>query len=314
MSVETPSYAKLPSSPDGYRVTWGLFGETDELGAVNLLDAEAVRRGLAAAVDGEVHSLNWNAQLPDPHPFRPSPRRTQVAHGARSRDDYLAPLYLQYSTQWDGLRHISLDSGFYNGTTAAEIDRADSGTLGIQGWARHGIVGRGILLDVAATSAAEGRPFDPMTAHRISVADLERTAQRQGSVPGRGDIVLIRTGWVEAYEALDGAARRSLDQDLEVAGLDSTPEMAEWLWDHGAVAVVADNLAVEPMPLGPEFPRSSLHAMLIAALGMPLGELFALGGLAAACARNGRYTCLFTSSPFNVDGGVGSPGNALAIT
>jgi hypothetical protein len=75
--------------------------------------------------------------------------------------------------------------------------------------------------------------------------------------------------------------------------------------------VAADNVAFEAHPIdsGPE----SLHRFLIPGFGMPIGEYFWLDGLAAACARDHRWTFLFTSAPLNVLGGVGSPPNALAL-
>ena len=48
-------------------------------------------------------------------------------------------------------------------------------------------------------------------------------------------------------------------------------------------------------------------------LGMPLGELWDLEELAAACATTGRYECCVASVPLNVPGGVASPANAMAI-
>jgi hypothetical protein len=41
--------------------------------------------------------------------------------------------------------------------------------------------------------------------------------------------------------------------------------------------------------------------------------MFALDSLAADCAADGRYECLFTSAPLNLPAGVASPPNALAI-
>jgi hypothetical protein len=44
-----------------------------------------------------------------------------------------------------------------------------------------------------------------------------------------------------------------------------------------------------------------------------LGQLSDLDDLAADCARDGEYACLFVAKPSNVPGGVGSPANALAL-
>ena len=56
-----------------------------------------------------------------------------------------------------------------------------------------------------------------------------------------------------------------------------------------------------------------LHNRLIPLLGMAIGEMWNLEGLAADCATDGVYECLVTSSPLYLPGGVGSPPNALAL-
>ena len=55
------------------------------------------------------------------------------------------------------------------------------------------------------------------------------------------------------------------------------------------------------------------HTLLLPMLGLPLGEMWNLEALAADCAADGRYECLFTSAPLNLPNGVASPPNALAI-
>lgn len=89
--------------------------------------------------------------------------------------------------------------------------------------------------------------------------------------------------------------------------------MAGWLWDNGIAAVVADCPAVEATPFDVSYADGFLHYRLIALLGFALGELFALGDLARHWADVQRYTGLFTAAPIQMVGGVGSPGNALAI-
>jgi hypothetical protein len=55
------------------------------------------------------------------------------------------------------------------------------------------------------------------------------------------------------------------------------------------------------------------HSLLLPMLGIPLGEMFDLSALAADCAADERYACLFVSAPLNIPSGVASPPNALAI-
>ena len=46
---------------------------------------------------------------------------------------------------------------------------------------------------------------------------------------------------------------------------------------------------------------------------MAIGEMFQLTDLAADCAQDGVYECLFVAAPLNIQGGTGSPPNGLAI-
>jgi hypothetical protein len=56
-----------------------------------------------------------------------------------------------------------------------------------------------------------------------------------------------------------------------------------------------------------------LHHSLLPLLGLPLGEMWDLGPLAEACTQDQRWTCLLTSAPLNLQAGVASPPNALAL-
>jgi len=57
----------------------------------------------------------------------------------------------------------------------------------------------------------------------------------------------------------------------------------------------------------------SLHRRLLPTLGLALGEMFAFGRLAEACRADGRFTFFFVATPLHLEGGIGSPGNAVAI-
>jgi kynurenine formamidase len=185
--------------------------------------------------------------------------------------------------------------------------------LGIDKWAAHGIAGRGVLLDVAGMLASEGQPIDPGATFVITPEMLDRTAQHQGLQFAMADILLVRTGWVGWYEALSSDRQRDIEVMRCSPGLEASQRTARWLWDHRIAAAAADNMALESQPFRPGFPVDSLHAWLLAAFGMPIGELFALDELAAQCARRRHWSFCLTASPFNFPGGVGSPGNALAI-
>jgi kynurenine formamidase len=290
-----------------------VFGSADEVGTINLLDATRVLAGISEVRLGEVHSLNWDVDQPAPHPYRPKPERSHIVAAGLARDDYLSPFYLQYSSQWDGLRHIESGGRFYNDVAPELVDEPSSTTLGIQHWARRGIVGRGVLLDVARHLEMAGTPLDQTARFEITATLLDRVVAAQGVVIERGDVLLIRTGWTGWYQRQDAATRAAkFTATSGQPGLAPTEETAAWLWDQHVSAVAADNMAVELAPLDMS-EGNFLHLRVIPGFGMALGEFFWLDDLATACAADGRWAFLFTSAPLNVGGGVGSPPNALAI-
>jgi kynurenine formamidase len=309
------TYAELKARTDGAPAgsAWGVFGDDDEIGTVNLLDAGRVLAGVKEVRHGDVYSLNWDITLPSPHPYRPTPERTHIGAGSFARDDYLSPLYLQFSSQWDGLRHIESDGRFYNGVERDRVDEPESTTLGIQGWAKRGIVGRGVLLDVERYQAKIGSAIDPTSRFEIRAEILDRVAADQGTRIQAGDVLLIRTGWVGWYQGLAPTERATaFTATSNQPGLAPVEESAAWLWDRHVSAVAADNMALESAPLQMDQDHF-LHFRLIPGFGMPIGEFFWLDDLAAACAEDQRWSFFFTSAPLNVPGGVGSPPNALAI-
>jgi hypothetical protein len=108
--------------------------------------------------------------------------------------------------------------------------------------------------------------------------------------------------------------RISVTANLKTPGLQCSEAMAEYIWDRHPVALCGDNPAREAWP-PPHFvdPEGCLHHWSIGRFGIAIGEMFQLSHLAADCAQDHVYECLFTAAPLNVQGGTGSPPNALAI-
>jgi kynurenine formamidase len=315
---DLPSYDQLPvrkDAPPGS--AWGVFGDDDQLGCLNLMTPERVAAAAGLVRKGAVFPLNLRIDRPDPPLFGRGAPRHHLKAGPTSRDDYIDNFWPQASSQWDSLRHMRHpDDGFYNGVTDDQIVSGDGGRLGIEQVARRGIATRGVLLDVARYLESQGRPLDCRSADVIGVEALEACAEAQGVRIGTGDVLVMRTGWLRWYleettpeerERMAGDARAN----LRAPGLDAGEEMAAYLWDLHIIGVAADNPAVEVWP--PSEERGFLHFRLIPHFGMLVGELWDLEALAADCAEDGVYEFMLTSAPLNVPGGVGSPPNALAI-
>jgi kynurenine formamidase len=315
-----PDYDSLPTIDGGARSGWGLFGHDDSVGLLNLQTPERIARAARLIRRGAVFPLDPPIDGFDP-PFgqRAAPRHRVEEHHGLAFDDRLDGFYLQTGAQWDSLAHVGYRPGvFYNGATSADIRSGRRNT--IEHWAQRGIAGRALLIDVARTRERAGRAFDPLESHAITVGDLEeaRVAARVEYEPG--DVILIRTGFVEAYSALD--RDRRVANGGNCAGLEHTEPMARYLWDTHAAAIGADNPSVEVFPTAVDiaapfpmagWPFGSLHHILIGLFGMAVGELFDLADLAADCERDGVHTTFFTSAPMNLRGGIGSPANAIAI-
>jgi kynurenine formamidase len=308
-----PAYRDLPRIAElGARHAWQAFEAGDEIGRIGLLDAAAACRGAREVRRGAIFNLCLPLSLPDP-PL--TPRRRQYTHhvgalGRNVQDDYLTDFFLQASSQWDGLRHVrAREFGFFGGR-GTPGEPSDVG-LGIDKWAEHGIVGRGVLADVQRHLTRQGRPLRPGVGTAITATDLREVLRAQGATLERGDVLIVRTGFVEAYLQAQPDERQRWATETDCPGLHAGEEMAEFLWDAGVAAIAADNPAVEVIP--GDVGAGSLHRRLIPLLGFALGELFHVGPLAADCAADGRYACMFAAAPLNVPGAVGSPANAIAV-
>ncbi len=309
-----PSYGELPVTPDAPPGSaWGVFGRDDQLGTLNLLTQERRAAAVRLVRQGKTFNLDHPLHLPA-RPFfdwRSRPRHTLLQRrGGNSRDEYLDGFYPQYSTQWDGLRHMRNPRyGFYNWTADRDVETAQ-GRLGMENFSRHGIVGRGVLLDVARFLAAQGDPLAPDQRRELPGTVLDRVAAAQRVELRTGDIVMFRTG-VGAMVRAEAAAGEG-DQVRPYAGPGLAPDdgTMAWLWDRHLAAIVSDNVAVEAWP--PQL-EEFLHLRAIPLLGIVFGELFDLEALAEDCAADGVYECLFVAKPLMLRGGVGSPANAMAI-
>ncbi len=314
--IDLPSYADLP---DG--ASWDVWPGNEVHGTLNLLTPERAVAAARLVQTGETFGLNWDMELPCPPLFGRSGFEHEIIAGPTHRDDVLHHWNTQSSSQWDGLRHVFHPTrGFYGGVPEDEH--------GIHFWARKGIVGRGVLVDVARWRASVGRPVDASTNDPIELEDLDATLGAQGVTLEPGDVLLMHTGWIEHYESLDAGARTALTTSIATPGVRAGRKTAAWLWDHHVAAIAADNPAIEMMPWAPglsnedriaawrdEENRGEVfgHINFLPLLGIPLGEMFNLQHLAAACDRDKRYEFLFTSAPLNLLHGVASPPNALAI-
>lgn len=306
-----PTYDELPIlDHSDLRHAWDVFGLEDALGTLNHLTDSRRLEATASVVEGRTVNLSLPLNEPSPAPFARSALRHEIyPTSSFSWDDRLTNLDMQASTQWDGLLHVRhREFGFYGGR---HDDPAPADKLGIDRWVDHGIVGRGVLVDVENHLRSVGRQYDPLDVVAVTADDVRDALDSQHVVLREGDVLCLRFGWLGAVTQQVGDRRRDALDTSTGAGLHAGADTARLLWDAGVAAVATDNPAVEVQPGDREV--GYLHHRLLTMLGMPLGELFVLDELATRCRRRGRWDFLFVSVPLNVPGAIGSPANALAV-
>ncbi|CAE7027487.1 hypothetical protein CFE70_003925 [Pyrenophora teres f. teres 0-1] len=334
-SSSFPKRAALPQTSGTPKGNAWFWGGNDSLGRLNLLTPQRIAKVTQENVkSGDSISLDLPLNVPGPAFFgRASLKHCIKSIGPGAFDDEIS-YNTQSSSQWDGFRHFANPEYgcHYNGMPSDEIavDNNDddvskqdnsntpptpSHKLGIDAWAKKGIIGRGVLLDIYTWSRTQSKPYDPFTHHNITASDLLACAAFQNTTFQTGDILLIRTGWLSTYHALTPAQKQDRGtMDLAshfYAGLAADEEMKDFLHDNYFAAAATDNVNFEVWP--PESFAGSLHASMLSLWGMPIGELWDLEGLVGMCREKERWAFLLVSKPVCVPGGVGSPPNAVAI-
>jgi kynurenine formamidase len=308
------TFRELPRS-DHLRLpcAWGIFaqdGGSEELGTLNFLTPSRTRDALEAVTTGERLAVSLPLDAFDPGLFSRSPPRHCVDRiGRNTLDDRLDDFQLQGSTHWDGFLHMAAGGdGYYGG--AAEVNAGVHQAFGVHKWSA-GIMGRGVLVDVAGYLAEIGSFLPPDRDVEITVELLRTVMEHRGTALPEGSILCIRTGWTELYRARGRRDRERIAHAGRFPGLRADETMAAFLWDSRVAALAVDNPAVEVAPGSHE--TGSLHRRSLIMTGLPFGELFDFASLGRHCQQVGRWDFLFISVPLQVTGGVGAPANAVAV-
>jgi hypothetical protein len=340
---DTAGKRRWRKRPEGSN--WGDFGPDDQIGRLNLITPERRRAAASEVREGIAFCLSLPLDCPrvqiNPRRFPPEMSFTLRGDDPAMNFPYgrmfpgqkdvvcddRALLSLQYSTQWDSLCHIGFlydgdgageEATYYNGYRAHDHVRGPfdylrgrearegpygARALGIETVAETGLQARGVMIDLFAHVGLEAVP--------VGYERLMRILEADGVEVEPGDVLCFRTGFDRALLANYADPAVEIDPH-RCAGLDGFDDrLLQWITDCGAVALVADNEAVEMMPdfkrETPHGSRIPLHNHCLFRLGIPLGEMFLLSDLADWLRANGRSRFLFTAPPLRLPGAVGSP-------
>lgn len=153
----------------------------------------------------------------------------------------------------DALGYVWYYDRLYNGfdpeTTKSGLERCS-----VEPIADHGMIGRGVLLDVARHRGVDCLERDA----EVGFNELRACADRQGVENRSLDVLCLLTGWLEWF--YEGEREPILEFDG--LGITYTEEFVEWFHQKEISVFVPDTLANERT-----YPDSSirlpLHAMFI---------------------------------------------------
>jgi kynurenine formamidase len=294
---------------------WGRWGDDDQRGTLNLITPAAVKAAALRRVTGKVYSLAIQlsqASVPAVHDRPLVERYTlssvadigrvppffEIGEGVGANEDVLVmPSHI--GTHMDALSHVASEFTLFNGVPQESFTpRGGASRLGIEN--TGSFAGPAKLLDVAGhVQATTGEPMPMSTI--IDSALLEACRDAQGTTIDSGDMLLVRTGWIE---------HRNRDLPPEQAwmqagiGLDAVT----FIRDNSISVVGSDNSAIEPIPFD-QNRFLGVHIELLQQLGVTLIEHLWLADLAA----DRCYDILLAVGGLLVTGATGSPVNPIAI-
>jgi kynurenine formamidase len=314
MAKTTPSHVSRAEFDELFQTVcnWGRWGNDDEKGTLNYIQPEQVRRAAGLVRSGRSVSMaipiNKVAGPDNPRPAAhymircfdiPSPRGE-----TQSSADFLATeFHGDCHTHIDALCHIAFRGKLYNGKPSSAVTSCGATMQDITAYA-HGIVGRGVLLDIPRLRGVKW--LEPGEA--VSRAELEAAEKAQGVRLEQGDIFVFRTGdhrrrlelgpWKHGY---DGEGKAGLHVETILM-----------LHERKVAAFFPDGDG-ETVPNNVEGIGNPIHALQIGSMGMACADSLQFEELVKVCEEEQRWEFLVVAAPLRLPGATGSLFNPIAI-
>jgi kynurenine formamidase len=291
---------------------WGRWGPDDELGTLNYITAEHVKRAAGLVKTGRSVSM----AIPINTVAGPDNQNPAIHYMTQMFDTEVGSSSLRFAmdflgmnfhgdchTHIDALCHIAYGGHVYGGRPESLVTSHGAKALDITGYA-NGVVGRGVLLDIPRLRGT--RWVEPGEA--VTRAELEAAERAEGVRLGEGDILVFRTGhhrrrlergaWDNGYT---GAGKAGLH-------VDTIP----WMHERRIAAFLPDGDG-ETVPSTVDGILYPIHPLQIVAMGMVASDSLNLEDIAAACEEEKRWEFMVVAEPLRLPGGTGSPFNPIAI-
>ena len=291
---------------------WGRWGDDDERGTLNYITPDHVKRAASLVRSGRSVSMaipiNKTAGPDNPHPpihYITHNHDIDLPQGEPhiALDFFGGECHGDCHTHIDALCHISYRGSLYNGKPVSNVTSQGPKIMDITEYA-HGIVGRGVLLDIPRLRAVKWlEPGEAVTAEELIAAEKE-----QGVLLGEGDIFVFRTGhhrrrlergpWDNGY---GGEGKAGIH-------VDTIPLLHE-----RKVAAFLPDGDGETVPCNVENMAYPIHTLQITAMGMACADSLQFEELVEVCEQEKRWEFMVVAAPLRLPSGTGSLFNPIAI-
>lgn len=290
----------------------------DELGAIHRKGSKELLEALTLVEKGEIYDLDsgrWPGMpvFPAHPPFIMTSYRTprglrnqKDLDGWRGQNTVNMALNTEIiigtvhtGTHIDALGHITCgpDNHWHGGYQENDY-LGDFGPLNAEASSIPPFICRGVLIDIPAYKGVNILERE----YLITVKDIEGALEAQGTEIRAGDVVLIRTGYMQAWGVDEEQAERH-------SGSGIGHEAAVYLADKGVVLVGGDNETVEVNPsVDPENPHP-VHIELLVERGIHIVEMVHVEDLS----RDKVFEFLFVCLPTRIKGATGSMVRPVAM-
>lgn len=294
---------------------WGRWGDRDVKGTLNLI-TPAVRVAAAKLVlSGQAVSLSRVIDPENPDPLGSGLAVVQrfmglgevehmkgEAYRVEGVTDHVGISAHGSNTHVDALSHYSFDGKNYNGYPVTDTTALGGAKRLSMQDADHGMVTRGVLLDIAALHDVPWLP----TSFQIKPKDLDNAAARQNTEIRSGDALLFHTGSA-ARIVTNGPDPKDMQPGLHASCL-------PWLRDHDVSLLGSDAIQdVQPSGFASFDLFRPIHTVGLVALGLWLIDNMELTELAGTCEILNRWEFLFAATPWRFAGVTSAATNPVAV-
>jgi kynurenine formamidase len=291
---------------------WNKWGQDDDRGTLNYLTPDCVREAAKLVRTGRSVSmaipLNKVAGPDNPRPPAHYMAANYDIHWPLGEPqfatDYLgSEIHGDCHTHMDALCHVGYKGRLFNGKPASVVTTHGPTQMDITAFA-HGIVGRGVLLDIPRLRGVKWLELGDA----VTREELEAAEKAQGVQLRPGDMLVFRTGHHRRRLELgpwnpgpDGEGR---------AGLHVTTLR---LLHERKVSVFLPDGDGETVPSHVEGIPYPVHAIQLPAMGMVCADSLQFEELVPVCEQEKRWEFMVVACPLRLPRGTGSLFNPIAI-